>query len=77
MKEVSQSAMIHKKKSLDINKNGLPSTFVPGRNALFLTVAAMKAYEKKIDVDRFYDTERYSPHYHNCMGMPQFIMTSD
>ena len=34
-------------------------------------------YEKKIDVDRFYDTERYSPHYHNCMGMPQFIMTSD
>ena len=34
-------------------------------------------YEKKIDVERFYDTERYSPHYHNCMGMPQFIMTSD
>jgi len=34
-------------------------------------------YDKKIDVDRFYDTERYRPHYHNCMGMPQFIMTSD
>ena len=34
-------------------------------------------YEKKIDVERFYDTERYRPHYHNCMGMPQFIMTSD
>jgi len=34
-------------------------------------------YEKKIDVKRFYDTERYRPHYHNCMGMPQFIMTSD
>ena len=33
-------------------------------------------YEKKIDVERFYDTERYRPHYHNCMGMTQFIMTS-
>ncbi len=34
-------------------------------------------YDKKIDVERFYDTERYRPHYHNCMGMTQFIMTSD
>ena len=34
-------------------------------------------YEKKIDVERFYDTERYRPFYHNCMGMSQFIMTSD
>ena len=33
-------------------------------------------YEKKIDVERFYDTERYRPHYHNCMGMTQFIVTS-
>ena len=33
-------------------------------------------YEKKVDVDRFYDIERYRPNYHNCMGMPQFIMTS-
>jgi len=34
-------------------------------------------YEKKIDVVRFYDTERYRPFSHNRMGMPQFIMTSD
>ncbi len=33
-------------------------------------------YEKKIDVEQFYDTDRYRPHYHNCMGMTQFIMTS-
>ena len=33
-------------------------------------------YDKTIDVERFYDTERYRPHYHNCMGMTQFIMTS-
>ncbi len=34
-------------------------------------------YKKKINVDRFYDTKRYRPHYHNCMGMSHFIMTSD
>ena len=34
-------------------------------------------YEKKIDIGRFYDTERYRPNYDNCMGMTQFIMTSD
>ena len=33
--------------------------------------------KKKIDVERFYDTEKYRPYYHNCMGMTQFIMTSD
>ena len=32
-------------------------------------------YDKKIDVGRFYDSNRYRPHYQNCMGMPQFIMT--
>ena len=32
-------------------------------------------YEKKINIDLFYDSDRYRPHYHNCMGMPLFIMT--
>jgi len=32
-------------------------------------------YDKKVDVGRFYDSDRYRPNYHNCMGMPQFIMT--
>ena len=34
-------------------------------------------YEKKIDVERFYDKSRYRPNYKNCMGMPQFVMTSN
>ena len=31
-------------------KNGLPNTFVPGRNILFLTVAAALGYRRGIDV---------------------------
>lgn len=31
-------------------KNGLPNTFVPGRNIMFLTVAATLAYRRGIDV---------------------------
>ena len=32
-----------------MNANGLPNTFVPGRNILFLTVAAAIAYRRGID----------------------------
>jgi 7-cyano-7-deazaguanine synthase len=33
-----------------MGKNGLPTTFVPGRNVLFLTVAAALAYRRDIRV---------------------------
>jgi 7-cyano-7-deazaguanine synthase len=33
-----------------IGQNGLPNTFVPGRNLLFLTVAAAVAYRRGLDV---------------------------
>ena len=33
-----------------IQKNGLPNTFVPGRNIMFLTVAATIAYRRGLDV---------------------------
>lgn len=33
-----------------MQENGLPNTFVPGRNILFLTVAAALAYRRGIDV---------------------------
>jgi 7-cyano-7-deazaguanine synthase len=35
--------------SIEMNANGLPNTFVPGRNILFLTVATAVAYRRGID----------------------------
>ncbi|MBP7792110.1 MAG: 7-cyano-7-deazaguanine synthase QueC [Candidatus Goldbacteria bacterium] len=50
-KEIKSSALVDKNISLNksdgINKN-LPSSFVPGRNVLFLTVAAAFAYTQNI-----------------------------
>ncbi len=48
LSELLQTAMIQ---DLEINYDedtGLPTTFVPGRNILFLTIAAGYAYQKKI-----------------------------
>jgi len=43
-----QTAMIQET-DIEYNEDtGLPTTFVPGRNILFLTVAAAYAYQKKI-----------------------------
>ena len=35
---------------ITMQANGLPNTFVPGRNLLFLTLAAALAYRRGIDV---------------------------
>jgi 7-cyano-7-deazaguanine synthase len=35
---------------IDMQANGLPNTFVPGRNLLFMTVAATVAYRRGLDV---------------------------
>ena len=48
LSEISNTAMIHE---LDIKydeETNLPTTFVPGRNILFLTIASAYAYQKKI-----------------------------
>lgn len=37
-------------KAIAMQANGLPNTFVPGRNLLFITVAAALAYRRGIDV---------------------------
>lgn len=36
--------------AIEMTKGGLPNTFVPGRNLLFLTIAAALAYRRGIDV---------------------------
>lgn len=48
--DLSHSALIHDDQPIVHNDNELPSTFVPGRNALFLTVAAMIAHQKEAGV---------------------------
>ena len=49
MSELSNSAMIHSNEEITQSEGELPSTFVPGRNALFLTIAAMVAHQLKSD----------------------------
>ena len=50
MAELSNSAMIHSDQDITDKPGELPSTFVPGRNALFLTIAAMVAHQKQSSI---------------------------
>ncbi len=50
MADLSASALIHSDQAITHAEGALPSTFVPGRNALFLTVAAMVAAQKGANV---------------------------
>ena len=45
---LSKNSMIDKDIEITTGENGLPSTFVPGRNMLFLSIAAGWAYDKGI-----------------------------
>lgn len=47
--QISDTAMTAEKK-IDFEKNGLPNTFVPGRNLLFFTFAAAIAYRRGLSV---------------------------
>ncbi len=47
--EISDTALTSDAE-ITIQKNGLPTTFVPGRNLLFLTVAAALAYRRGLQV---------------------------
>ena len=47
--QISDTAMIAEK-TIEFEKNGLPNTFVPGRNLLFLTFAATIAYRRGLTV---------------------------
>ena len=71
--------MVYGNLAMDLIMEGKSGRMVCLKNGRYdhVPFEVVTEYDKKIDVDRFYDTERYRPHYHNCMGMPQFIMTSD
>lgn len=47
--QISDTAMTAEK-TIELEKNGLPNTFVPGRNLLFLTFAATIAYRRGLTV---------------------------
>jgi 7-cyano-7-deazaguanine synthase len=47
--QISDTAMTAEK-TIEFEKNGLPNTFVPGRNLLFLTFAATIAYRRDLTV---------------------------
>ena len=65
--------------AIDLIMEGKSGRMVCMKNGRYdhVPIEVVTEYEKKIDVERFYDTDRYRPYYHNCIGMPQFIMTSD
>lgn len=46
-KQLGKNALTHNIK-IKVPKKGLPTTFVPGRNIFFITIAAAYAYENKI-----------------------------
>lgn len=47
--QISDTAMTAEK-AIEFEKNGLPNTFVPGRNLLFLTFASTIAYRRDLTV---------------------------
>jgi len=47
--QVSDTALTQEKE-IELRDNGLPNTFVPGRNLLFLTLAASVAYRRGLQV---------------------------
>lgn len=47
--QISSTALTDNRQ-IELQANGLPNTFVPGRNLLFLTLAASLAYRRDIDV---------------------------
>jgi len=47
--QIGETAMTSER-AIEIQENGLPNTFVPGRNLLFLTLAAALGYRRNLDV---------------------------
>ena len=46
---ISESALTHER-AIELQDGGLPNTFVPGRNLVFLTLAAALAYRRSIRI---------------------------
>ena len=71
--------MVYGNLAMDLIMEGKSGRMVCLKNGRYdhVPFEVVTDHEKKIDVKRFYDTKRYRPLYNNCMGMPNFVMTSD
>jgi len=49
LSQIGDTAMT-RERAIEMQDNGLPNTFVPGRNLLFLTLAAALGYRRNLDV---------------------------
>ncbi len=65
--------------ALDLILKGVHGRLVVLKNGRYdnMPLDVVTATKKLVDVNRFYDTERYRPKYENFEMKPQFIMTSE
>ncbi len=65
--------------ALDCILKGNYGRLVSLRNGRYdnVPIDVVSSYKKKVDVEKFYDKERYRPKYENFTDKPQLIMTSD
>ncbi|TCN70059.1 6-phosphofructokinase [Acetobacteroides hydrogenigenes] len=65
--------------ALDLILKGTFGRLVSLRNGRYdnVPIEVVTSYKKKVDIEKFYDKERYRPRYENFNDKPQLIMTSD
>lgn len=65
--------------ALDLILKGTCGRLVSLRNGRYdnVPIEVVTSYKKKVDIEKFYDKERYRPRYENFNDKPQLIMTSD
>ncbi|MCK6600333.1 MAG: 6-phosphofructokinase [Bacteroidetes bacterium] len=65
--------------ALDLVLQGTSGRLVSLRNGRYdnVPIDVVTSYKKVVDVNKFYDTDRYRPKYEHFSDKPQLIMTSD
>jgi ATP-dependent phosphofructokinase / diphosphate-dependent phosphofructokinase len=65
--------------ALDLILKGTYGRLVSLRNGRYdnVPIGVVTSFKKKVDIEKFYDKERYRPRYENFNDKPQLIMTSD
>lgn len=71
--------MVYGNLALDLHLRGKHGRLVALRNGRYTDVPldVVTATKKVVNVDEFYDTERYRPKYENFENKPQFVVTSE